>query len=38
MVAPKEHGLEIGTAKRLFRQLLDLELYGSVSPPLKSVP
>ena len=32
MVAPKEHGLEIGTAKRLFRQLLDLGVIWQRQP------
>ena len=32
MVAPKEHGLEIGTAKRLFRQLLDFGIIWQRQP------
>ena len=32
MVASKEHGLEIGTAKRLFRQLLDLGVIWQRQP------
>ena len=32
VVAPKEHGLEISTAKRLFRQLLDLGVIWQRQP------
>ena len=35
MVAPKEHGLEVGAIKRLFRQLLDLGVIWQRQPAVQ---